>query len=104
MDPWQLTPDQRNHSLDGVDPDARPEFRALLDFCARQGWTVYISSATRDFAQQSDTASKVSCGWHQFGRAIDIGINGSTEWDPDTYGRLIAWWEARSPQHQTLER
>ena len=101
MDPWSLPKVDRDHSLLAVHPEARLEFQRLLDFATEQGWNVYISSATRGFAQQAHTASKTSCGWHQFGRAIDVGINGSTEWNAETYGRLIAWWESQSPRHQT---
>lgn len=101
MDPLSLPDDARKHSPDGLHPDARAEFDALLDEIRRRGWSVYISSAVRTFEEQSYTASKATrgCSWHQFGRALDLDINGSVAWNPETFGYLGEWWEARGPNH-----
>ena len=104
MDPWSLPKTDRDHSLLAVHPEARPEFQRLIDYATDQGWTLYISSATRGFAQQASTASLAPCGWHQFGRAIDVDLNGSIAWNPETYGQLIDWWESQSSRHQTGEK
>lgn len=99
MDPLKLTKDKRQHSLEAMHPEARPHFAELLAEVRRKGWHPYISSAVRTFREQGDTASKATrgCSWHQFGRAIDLDVNGTVAWDADTYGYLGAWWKARGP-------
>ena len=97
----KLPPDTRHHSLEGLHPEAKPYFEALIAEIKSRGDWPYISSAVRTFKEQAGLAgsgqSKVGCSWHQFGRAIDIDINGTVEWDPETYGAIGKWWEAKGP-------
>jgi hypothetical protein len=99
--PLKHTDDARLHSTAALHPSAKPHFEHLLDEVKRRGWWPYVSSAVRTFEEQGGLAgSKATkgCSWHQFGRAIDLDINGDVSWNPDTYGALGAWWEAQGPQ------
>lgn len=101
MNPLSLSDDERHHSLLGTHPDARPHFEALLSEVKRRGWWPYISSAVRTFGEQKGLhdakQSRTDCGWHQFGRAIDLDIDGNVT-DPTKYRELAEWWKARGPQ------
>lgn len=94
----KLPPDKRHHSLEGLHPEARPHFEALIAEIKSRGDWPYISSAVRTFKEQAGSVSAVGCSWHQFGRAIDIDINGTVEWDPETYGAIGEWWQSHGPE------
>jgi hypothetical protein len=84
---------RRLHTLEGLIPEVRPHFEALIHEARSRGLPAQIVSALRTCEEQGNLAgTKARRSWHTLGRAVDLEFAGASSAD---YEALGTWWEKR---------
>jgi hypothetical protein len=99
-EPWKaLTWEERQRTLAGIVPEARPYFERLIDTAKEWGMRPWIITALRTCKEQDGLSQSAVSGcksWHTLGRAIDVQLqsdDGKVD-EREPYEYLGEWWES----------